>query len=426
MGKAFWRYFVAQAISVFGSYVGRFALSVAVYEATGSIVAMGAIALISAIPENILRLLGAPLIDRFPRLKFMASLDLARFVLYLVPWLIWETGHPSVSLLYALALGSGITNALYSPAAMAIIPTLAPPEKLAKANALMETVYRTIGITGPIVGATLAAFIGSANTLMLDGLSFGICGLVLATTAVKATAPLPSRSRGLKAYGAELLEGFMIFREIPALLSITAVLAISNIGSTGSTTMLLPFIRDHLGGSNWLLGATETAVTVGLLAASIFATTFTLKIRRRFLMLGGLLLIQISQIIAALLTPSLAYILVIAWALLGFGSSTYSINSATIYQQIVPEHVRGRVMSVRMLVALGLGPIGQALGTFIAARWGPDKTLLICGGIPLLVTLSAFFFPSLRGLDSLATKEQSSNSLTAKQVAPAKAANSSQ
>jgi MFS family permease len=428
LGKAFWRYFVAQGISVLGSYVGKYALQFGVYQLTGSVVAMGTMFLVGAIPETLLRLFGAPLIDRFPRLKFMATMDIARCAIYLIPWVIWQTGHPSIWLLYFISFIAGAANALYGPAAMAIIPSLVPPERLPKANALIDTVYRTIGIGGPIIGTAAAAFMGSANALLVDGISFGICGLVLVTTTGVALPSQVNRSKGLSGYGAELVEGFTIYRQIPALLSITAVLAISNIGSTGSFTMLLPLVRDHLGAQNNLLGWSDSGLAVGLLVASLFATAFTLRIRRRYLMLGGLLLIQIGQIIAARLTPSLAIFLVGALAMWGFGNATYSIHSNTIYQQLVPDRLRGRIMSVRMLVAFGLQPVGQFLGTLIAARWGPQMTFLVGGGIPLVVTLCAFFLPSLRGLDALGAggADQATNSPPAQQGAPATAANSSQ
>jgi MFS family permease len=428
LGKAFWRYFIAQGISLLGSYIGKFALIFAVYALTGSVVAMGTMALVGAIPENLLRLFGAPLIDRFPRLKLMATLDISRCAIYLIPWVIWQTGHPSIWLLYLLSFVGGAANALYGPAAMAIIPSLVPLERLPKANALIDTVYRTLGIGGPVIGTAVAVFMGTANALLLDGISFGICGLVLVTTTGVALTSQVNRRKGLSGYGAELVEGFAIYRQIPALLSITAVLAVSNIGSMGSFTMLLPLVRDRLGAQNNLFGWSETGLAVGLLAASLFASTFTLRIRRRYLMLGGLLLIQIAQIIAARLTPSLAIFLVVALATMGFGSATYSIHSNTIYQQLVPDRLRGRIMSVRMLVAFGLQPVGQFFGTVIAARWGPQMTFLVGGGIPLVVTLCAFFLPSLRGLDALGAggADQATNSPPAQQGAPAAAANSSQ
>lgn len=424
MGKAFWRYFVAQGISSLGSYIGYYALLFGVYALTNSVVAMGTMALVGAIPQTLLRLFGGPLIDRFPRVKLMATLDIARCAIYLVPWAIWQTGHPSIWLLYFISFIGGAANALYDPAAMAIVPSLVAPERLLKANALMETVFRTIGIGGPIIGTAVAAFMGSANALLLDGFSFGICGLLLLTTTVGALPSLTNRRKGLSGYFAELTEGFSIFRQIPALLSLTVVLAISNLGSFGSLTMLLPLVRD-LGASNYLLGAAQTALSVGMLAASLFASAYTLRIRRRHLMLLGLLLIQIAQITAALLTPSLAFVLIGAWAFYGIGSATYSVHSGTIYQQLVPDRLRGRVMSVRMLVGLGMAPIGQAVGTLIAAHWGASATFLIGGGVPLVVTLCAFFLPSLRSLDALGT-DQATNSPPAQQGAPATAANSSQ
>jgi MFS family permease len=428
LGKSFWRYFGAQAVSNLGSFIGRLALAFLVYDLTSSTAAMGALVLVQTIPENLLRLLGAPLIDRFPRLKLMAALDLFRCLIYIIPWLFFQTGHPTIWVLYLIAFVGGLSNALYSPAAMAIVPALVPTGQLQRANGLVASFFQTLAIVGPMVGVAVCGFLGNANALLLDGLSFGICGLALALTIKHPAQTTAARRAGWAGYRAELVEGFAVFKQIPALLTITIVLAISNLGSSGSTTMLLPLVREHLGASNALLGTIETGFAVGALAAALVASSFVLRTRRAYVMLAGLAMIQLAQLIAAFLPPPLAIAMVGAWGLYGFGMNTYSVHSQTIYQQLVPDHLRGRVMSVRMLTAWGLNPIGQFLGTVIATKWGPTTTFLVGGGIPLLITLSAFFFPSLRALDQVENraKVKDEDSLPAKQGAPTAIANSSQ
>lgn len=424
MGQAFWRYFGAQAVSNLGTHIGRMALLFLLDDLTGSTLAIGALYLVSAIPENLLRLLGAPLIDRLPRLKLMAFLDFARFAVYIIPWILFQTGAPTIWILYLLAFASGLANALYSPATMAVVPSLVPPERLEKANSLLWTFVQSLGVLGPMVGVAVCTLVGKQNALLLDGLSFGLCGLTLALT-MKEPAITATPRTGLRGYRAELVEGFTIYRQIPALLSITLVLALSNIGSIGSVAMLLPLVRHSLGAEQSLLGPIETGWAVGAIGASLLAAFVILPIRRRFLMLGGLMLIQLAQIIGGLLTPKYAFVMIGAWALFGFGSSTYSIQSQTIYQRLVPDRLRGRVMSVRMLASLGPQPIGQFLGTLIATRWDPAMAFLVGGGIPLLVTLGALFLPSIRALDRL---EEPAEELSpaAKQGAPVARANPSQ
>ncbi|HLO04765.1 MAG TPA: MFS transporter [Symbiobacteriaceae bacterium] len=428
MGRNFWRYFVAQAVSSIGSIVGRLALSFLVYDLTESAWAMGALLLVSSIPEIIVRLLGAPLIDRFPRLKLMAFLDIVRFTTYLVAWICFTTGQSAVWVFFLQAFIAGTTGALYSPAAMAIIPSLVPAEKLVKANGLNQTVMNALWVLGPMIAVTLCAFLGNANAVLLDGLTFGLCGLVLATIPMKKEAPVVAMRKGTSGYAADLVEGFAIYRRIPALLSITAVLAISNIGSFGSTAMLVPYVREYLGAPNTLVGWIDAGLAAGALIGSLILTSFTLRVRKRYLMLGGLLLIQGAQLIGAFMSPRYAILLIPAWALWGLGLNLYSINSHTIYQQLVPDHLRGRAMSVRMLVGYGVQPIGQFLGAWIAVKWNPSITFLVGGGIPFLITIGALFLPSIQGLDRLDLRpaDADADSPPAKQGAPAIAANSSQ
>lgn len=428
MGQKFWRYFVAQSISSVGSIVGKMALGFLIYDVTGSEWAMGALLLVSTIPEIVVRLLGAPLLDRFPRLKLMATLDIARFVTYLIAWIAFTTGVAGLWVFFLQAFITGTTFALYSPAAMAVIPSLVPAEKLVKANGLNQTFANALWVISPMIAVGLCTLVGNANAVLIDGVSFGLCGLVLATIPTPAETLSAGTRKGTSGYAKDLVEGFAIYRQIPALLSITVVLAVSNIGSSGSSTMLYPFVLDYLHAPKALIGSIETAFSVGALLGSLLLTTITLRIRRRHLMLSGLMLIQAAQLIAALLSPLYAILMVPAWALWGLGLNLYSIHSQAIYQQLVPDHLRGRAMSVRMLVANGLGPVGQLIGTAIAARWSPAITMLVCGGVPFIITLCAFFLPSIRGLDRLDEKAETTapNSPAAKQGAPAAATNTSQ
>lgn len=426
VGHRFWRYFVAQSVSGLGSIVGKMALGFLVYEVTGSKWAMGALFLVSSIPELIVRLLGAPLIDRFHRLKLMAFLDIIRFATYLIAWVTFTTGTAGLWIFYLQSLVAGITSALYSPAAMAVIPSLVAPEKLMKANGLNQTFWNAAGMVGPMVAVALCTYLGNANAVLIDGLSFGLCGLLLATIAAKQELSLANGRKGATGYAKDLAEGFAIYRQIPALLTITVVLAISNIGSTGSSTMLIPLVTEHLAAPKSLMGWVESALPFGALVGSLLITSGILRFRRRHLMLSGLLFIQIAQLVGAFVSSQTAFLIVPAWVLWGIGLNFYSINSDTIYQELVPDHLRGRAMSVRMLVGTGLGPIGTFVGTAIAAKWDPSITWLIGGGIPFLVTLSAFFLPSIRGLDRLEEAPKKNDSPPAKQGAPAVAANSSQ
>lgn len=429
VGQKFWRYFIAQSISSTGSIVGRMALSLLVLEVTGSEWAMGASLLVSTIPEIVVQFLGAPLLDRFHRLKLMAILDVARFATYLIAWIAYTTGMAGIWVFFVQAFIAGTTGALYSPAAMAVIPSLVPSERLVKANGFNQTFFNAVVVMGPMIAVGLCTLLGNANAILVDGLSFGLCGLLLATITLKQETPAATGRKGTAGYSKDLVEGFAIYRQIPALLAITVVLAISNIGSTGTHTMLIPFVRDHLGAPKTLIGWIQGALPFGAMIGSLVVTSGLLRFRRRHMMLSGLLLIQVAQLVGASVSLQSAYLMVPAWALWGIGLNFYSIHSNAIYQQLVPDHLRGRAMSVRMLVANGLIPFGQLLGTAIAARWNPSVTLLIGGGIPFLITLGAFFLPSIRGLDRLdeaAKPSGSTDSPPVKQGAPAAATNTSQ
>jgi MFS family permease len=397
LGKRFYAYVTAQAISGLGSHIGRLALAFMVFDLTHSPLALGTLLLASSITETVVRLFGAPLLDRISRLRLMSLLDLGRFAVYLLPWALWLIGKPAIGLLYFFAMITGSAAGLYSPAAMAVIPSLVPQEKLARANGLISSIWTVLGLLGPGLGALVCNLLGNANSLLMDGISYGLCGLVLFSLGADQISR--SGGWGARTYLRELTEGFAFFREVPAILLITGILAFSNVGSSGSMTALLPFVRENLGGSDLLYGSISTALSIGALVGSFLVSALKLKNYRRYVMLGALLLIQLAQVGTSLLAPRLALLILPLWVLFGIGSVTYSLLSTSIYQEMVPDRLLGRAMSARMLLGQGAQPLGYFIGGAVAEHWGASRALLLGGSLPMIVTVCAFFLPALSLID---------------------------
>jgi len=399
MGRSFWLLWSAQAVSALGDAFGAMAMGWAVYELTGSKVAMGSLFLVNFLPQMVIWIFGGPLVDRFERRRLMIWLDLARAAAYALPPLLAVTGHLALWHLFALTFVEGVAGALFWPASLALLPSLVASEKLVRANSLTIGAFTSVNLIGPAIAGLLVAAYGSQPAMLIDAASFALSALTLFW--------LPSMVRRAAAAGEgpdapylmQLAEGYKFFGRAPALLIMMLLLAASNMGTTVMWTMLIPWVREVIGAGAGVVGMWEAAVALGMLAATVIIGRMGDIKRRRVTMLLGLAGGGLFEAAMGFVGRGQVALAVGLAALWGFASPFWDTQSQAIYQRVVPDRLRGRVMSVRLLVGQGMRPVGALLGSFMADRAGLPLTFLVFGIVPGLLALAGCFLPLLGWVD---------------------------
>lgn len=286
------------SLSAFGDAFGLLAMEWLVYELTGSKLAMGALALSSMIPEQALRLLGSPLSDRLPRVRFMACLASLRLLALLLPLGMGLAGHLQLWHLFAAASLSGACSALFMPTAMAVIPGITSTSKLMRAFAIIDGCKGAAALLGPALAGVLTAASGALPALGINAVCYtaAIATLLLLPRMGKPAAA-PAGSFSIALYLREVAEGFSFYRQFPAMLTIMMMAAVSNLSSIAVWTMMVPYVREVLHRDAAAVGSLSTASALGYLAGLGVISLMGEITKRRIVMLGSLGLSGIVTIV---------------------------------------------------------------------------------------------------------------------------------
>jgi len=396
IGSDFLWLICGQAASTLGDAFGLIAVAWLVYDLTGSLVALGTSILIAKVPEIGLRLLGGPMTDRIDRRLFLVGLDAVRAVAFASLGLAGALGALGLGHIFLAQFVIGAAGALYQPTLQALLPRLVVTSQLVRANAILSGVWQGTNVVGPALAGLLVATAGSFPALVVDAATFGLSAAALLKLPV-ATGVIRSAASG--SYAHQLRAGFRFFAHVPALLILMIVLSISNIGSVAILDLLVPFVRDELRGDAFVVGLLQASVAVG------FAVGMTAMIvrgdsrSRRPLLLGGLAVIGCAGAGLALVRPELFGVGMVLCGLVGLGQAVFIANSSAIYQQVVPDRLRGRVMAGRYLLAQWGNPLGPMIGALVAQEIGLRAMFVLAGVLPAALALLAFLLPALRALD---------------------------
>lgn len=406
MNRHFWILTSGQAVSMLGSSFGQIALAWMVYELTGSKLAMGTIFLMGLVPETILRLLGAPLADRWNRVYLLRAMDLAQVATYSLMTLLTLTGTLQIWHLYAIAVAAGLARALYVPTFFALIPSVVPSESLVKANSFSQTLLFGVNMVGPAVAGALVSLAGAVPALAIDSLSYGLSALSLFLVPA-ALGQVEQKAAASTSYTAQLTEGIRFYKQTPALLLMMLTVAASNFAMTPASNMLVPFVREQLGAGADAAGLVTAALPAGAVLGGLLLNWLGEPRSRRFGMTLPLAFGGATVMAMALVGQGQIWLALLLWFVNGLTIGFFNPQNATLHQRMVPADLRGRVQAVRLTIGWGVQPAATFLGSFIAERSGLPAMLLVVGLVNLVVPLMVLAAPALRAVENPPANENS-------------------
>jgi MFS family permease len=391
----------AEAISLTGTRVSMVALPWFVLTTTGSATKTGLVALAEMLPLVVLKVLAGPVIDRVGARRVAITCDLLSVLAVGAIPLLHETGRlsfPVFLLLVALA-GSlrGPGDAAKASMTPAVVAQAGVP--MERATGLHSTVERTAGLLGAAAAGGLVAWLGAAEALVVDALSFGLSAMVLAWATTRSSLRGSRQARPPEgAYLTELKEGWTFLRGDRVLLGIAVMVSLTNLLDMAYAAVLVPV---------WAEATTGSAATVGLVFAtfggaaalgSICAASWADRLPRyRTYLIAFLVCGAPRYVVFALDVP--------LWAVLatcvagGFAAGFINpILGAVLFERI-PEPLMGRVTSLSTAMSYALIPFGGLLGGLLVAGIGLSPALLIVGAAYLAVTMLPAVDPRWREID---------------------------
>ena len=372
--RLFW---FGQLISLIGTWMQGLGQQWLVYVLTGSALKLGIVSAFQFLPVLLFSLYGGVVADRVPKRTLLICTQTASLLLALILGLLTWAGVVQIWHIYLLAFLLGTVNAFDMPARQAFIVEMVEREDLMNAIALNSSIFNGSRVLGPAAGAFIISAVGIAGCFFLNALSFVavIIGLFL------IRLPPQEAQRRQRQALREIGEGLNYIRNDRPVLLVFLLVSFVSIFAIPTYSTLMPVIADrvlHVGVSG--LGTLTSFLAFGAMIASFsLAYTNTARQRRFFLACGALAGSSL------LIVFSFSHNFTLSLALLsGIGFCIVANNATgnTIIQSYVPDHLRGRIMSVWSLVLVGLAPIGSFFAGSLADSTSAAFTIragaLIC------------------------------------------------
>jgi MFS family permease len=355
-----------------GTWVQLVAQSWLVYRLTGRATLLGLVGFAGHFPVFLLAPIGGALADRFERRRIIVVTQAVSMVLAFVLAALTLGGMVREWHIVALAAGLGIVHAFDIPARQSFLVEMVGREDLINAIGLNSSLFNGARMTGPAVAGVLVAAIGEGWCFLINGISFAAVILALLAIRVPPFQP-PAKTSTLS----RIREGFAFAareRPVRALLVMLAVLSLIGM----PYMVLMPVFADRvLFGGPAAYGILMSAAGMGALAGAI-----ALASRRDVRGLGGWVARAAIAFGSLLCVFSFSRSMWISVALLlpiGFTMMVQISSSNTLIQTMVPDALRGRVMSVYSMMFMGMAPLGALLAGWSADRIGAPRTVLIGG-----------------------------------------------
>lgn len=410
--RSFAVFWLGQTISSLGDGAFATALAIAVYQLTGSSLAMGLFLMAQIIPELIFTLFGGVAADRLPRRLVLACSDVGRAVVVLLIALLAWLDLLQLWHLFVLAVLFGTIGSFFHPSYRAITPELVVKAHLSSANALTELSVQLGNLLGPILGAGLVVLGGGSASMAFafDSLTFviSVCSLAAIRSVAKVAQgnsigeEIPIvHSPGLIGMLRDIRDGFRTILRSSWLLWSMIVAAFGLMAYKGALSVSLPKLVFAVYGSGpWLLAAITTTVGLGAIAGALCAGQVHFR-RRGIVGLLGYVLSGLALIVFSLPFPHsiVPFVVLPAAFLVGFGINVMQIIWVTLLYELVPGDKLGRVSSVDLLGSLGLLPIGYVLAGWLGDRVGPAAVFLLGGMVMVVLNLLPLLLRDIRRLE---------------------------
>ncbi len=345
-----------QLVSLLGTNMTGFALSIWAYQVTGSATALALVQFFFITPLIIMSPIAGALVDRSNRKLMMMLSDLASGLATLGLLLLFITGNLQIWHLYVSAAIQGTFQTFQWPAYSAAISTMLPKEQYGRANGMMSLAESASGIFAPALAAAVLAFAGLGGVLLIDVVTFVFAIAALLVVYVPQPQVTEAGLQGRGSIWKESVYGLRYILERPSLLGLQIVFLVSNLLFGLAFAVFAPMILARTNSDEASFAAVQTAAAIGGVAGGVAMSAWGGPRRRVHGVLLGWTLV--SLVSALLLGMGQALPMWIIGVFVGsFLTPVINGSNQAIWQAKVAPDVQGRVFATRRLIAWLTSPL---------------------------------------------------------------------
>ncbi|MEU3419647.1 MFS transporter [Streptomyces murinus] len=355
-------FFMGQVVSNTGTWMQRIAQDWLVLSLTGSSAAVGITTALQFLPMLLFGLYGGVLVDRLPKRPALLVTQSAMALSGLALAALTLSGQVQVWHVYLAAFFVGLATVVDNPARQSFVSEMVGPDQLHNAVSLNSANFQSARLVGPAVAGLMITGVGTGWAFLANGLSFAAPIASLLLMRARELYPVKRTPRGK----GQLREGLQYVAGRPEL--IWSVVLVGFIGTFGfNFPVWLSAFADnvfHVGAGGYSL--LNTLMAAGSLGGALLAARRG-SARMRLLILAALTFGALE--IVASLAPSY-WLFAVLMVPIGICGLTVNVTANTTVQMATDPAMRGRVMSLFMMVFMGGTPLGAPVIGWITDTYG--------------------------------------------------------
>ena len=389
------KYWIGSFVAVFGERFRFIASGWLVVQLTNSPAWLGIIALAQALPTIILSMPAGAIADKYDSKKLVYISNLVIACAHLIIAILTILNLVELWMLIVWSSFVGSVFALSAGGQNVLLPKLITKKAMTSAIAYTSGIWQTSRVVGPAAAGVAVAIIGPGYSLLLTSIGYFIAGIAIFSIVVNTSSEF--RDKSSSNIFKEILEGAEYVFHNKVFLGLILISFCSSTFGTSYMILLPIFASDVLNVGAQGFGAMEAAAGIGAIIGTILVIKIgpTKKIGQTILLcsvLFGLALTAFSFTTAIIFS-------MLSLMIAGMFQSIYLNFSMTIIQLMVPDELRGRVMSIYTTTYF-LISIGGFLSGMLAAATSVPLTIMIFSLTVVVFAVSIYFLlPAVRNLD---------------------------
>lgn len=349
-----------QSISQLGSSITGFALTLWLYEKTGSSLSTVALTICSYVPYVFMSIFAGALTDRFNKKKTMLSCDVFAAICTMTIFILFRTNSLMVWHLYVLNVISGLMNTVQQPASEIAMTLIMPEKYYQKTSGLRSLSTSLISVLNPLIATTLYAFTGINGVIAVDIGSF-----IVAFMALLFLIKIPETKSDKKENVFVLIkEGLIFLKENQLIMALILFMSGVNLIASAFDATLPGYVLPNPKGGSAVLGMVTSCSGAAMILGSFIASILPKpKNRVRVIYLTMLFSLGTENFLLAFSREPIVWCIgqIIGWVLVPIMNA----NLDVILRTTIPVQLQGRVYACRNTFQFFTIPIGLFLGGFM-------------------------------------------------------------
>lgn len=349
-----------QSVSQLGSSITTFALTLWLYERTGSSLRTAALTICSYAPYVLMSIFAGALTDRFNKKKTMLGCDVFAAICTIIVFVLFRTNRLMIWHLYVLNVISGLMNTVQQPASEVAMTLIIPDKYYQKTSGLRSLSKSLVSVLNPLLAAALYSFAG------LNGvIAFDIGSFIVAFMALLFLIRIPENKSDKKESALKLAkEGIVFLKENPLIMSLILFMSGVNLIASAFEAVLPGYVLPNPKGGPSVLGIVTSCSGAAMMIGSLIVTVLPKpKNRVRVIYLTMLFSLGTENFLLAFSREPVLWCIgqIIGWVLV----PVMSANLDVVLRSAIPVGLQGRVYACRNTLQFFTIPIGLFLGGFM-------------------------------------------------------------